>query len=387
MFHTIFLWIFLLSKRLLQRKSFFCLLFLLPVMVLSLRFAFTEKDSTFRVGLYTPTNNPNTLEYQLVQELCKEANQMITYTCCNSIEEVKEGVMKEDFSCGYIFPDHLEEQLEHYHKKNTPLIQVFHGENSSYRIMDELIFGKIYHKLSFYILTAHMKEKTGFSQKDVLYEHRASYGISTDLFLFQHSDGSTNTFLSNQNQNFLLLPIRGIMAIFLLLAGIIGTGYWYQDEQKKLFSKFTYEKKQLLSLSYIMLPIFLISTVGFCAIYITQIKSSFLNELLCFSLYTFFLTTYCYFFKTLLPNVHCFFSYLFILVVGSLVACPIFINITDTTFVLQLLNRLTPVSYYLSSIYSPFYKTQMLLMGILFLGFGLGISAIKRKSNYLTLTK
>lgn len=377
---TIYIWFTSIQKRLLRKPLFIFTLFLIPLFVLLLRFSLQEGDATFQVALYTSSTNVDSLEHKIIQNLLDTPNTAITYHLFDTEEEIKEKVLRQEVNCGYIFPENLEEQLIQYEKTSTPVIKAFHNTSDfSYHIMDEILFGKLYKQLSFHILTSHVEEKQGTVDTTALHELRESYIFHNNIFTFEYFDGSQNLFISNSNSNYMMLPVRGIIAVLILLSGMIGTLFWYEDKENHLFSWMTTRKEKRISFLYILVPTCMACIIGFGSILLSGLNGQLGNEMICMVFYAFLVLAFCNVLKTLLPTKLLFLCSIPIFIVGSFIVCPIFINLTAGNPILLFLNKLSPVTYYLSSLYSVKYKFLLLLIGCVLFLFALITSYGKKK--------
>ena len=63
-------------------------------------------------------------------------------------------------------------------------------------------------------------------------------------------------------------PIRGTVALFVLLAGLAGLVFWFQDKAEGRFKVMSYEKRPVIHYGSMLLPTLLAGIVGIVCIFI-----------------------------------------------------------------------------------------------------------------------
>ncbi len=379
---TYFSWLCMITKRLFRKPLFLFTLFLIPLTVLVLQSSMAKQEGAIHVLLYTDADK-NSYSDNIISDLLSQSGSIISFDRCNSPEEIRQEIMAGRADCGYCFPKDLELALTAYEQKGTPFIDAIHqGGNFSPALIQEMVFSSFYERLCFYILDTHVTDKTGVAATNVLEQYYDNNQIEQSFFRFTYADGSENSLLTNNTANYMLLPMRGIAAVFILLSAMVGTLFWYEDDKKQLFCWLSPHSKQVVSFLYMLIPTFIASVVGLCSIYLAGSQSSFSNECLCMFLFLLATSGFCFFLNTVLPNLSSFLAAIPLCIAGSILLSPVFINLPAYNSGCKTLSYFTPVNYYLNSIHSIAGKKRMLFFALVLLAISVvyrGIGMLKKK--------
>ncbi len=372
-------WLIFLTKRVLRKPLFTITLLLIPIMVIGLRFSLGAGDAIMRVAIYTPADKSgNSLATELVQYLVDSSSSAVTFYTCETKEELCTDVSTQKAACGYLVPADLEHQLTNNGIKNRPVITAYRNENNPQSMLiDELVTSGMYEFISFEILDEHVSKKTGQHARDWLKKRFTSYQNTQTFIEFQYADGSENQALSQNNANYLLLPVRGMTAVLIFLAGMIGTLFYYEDKKKNCFVWLRSERAFIIPRMYVIAPVSLAGIVGFFSLLLTGLAGALCNELLTLFLYLFTVITFCDVLRLFLPRMEFYLTAIPFLTGGSLILCPIFANIGSSLTIVTILQKLTPVYYYLQAIHSWREKIVLLIFTSILIGVELVLSKIK----------
>lgn len=371
-----FLWLLMITKRLFRKPLFLFTLLLIPLTVLLLHASQTGQDGAINVLLYT-NGDKNSYSEEIVSDLVGQSGSVISFSRCDSQEDMRQEILAGRADCGYCFPQDMEQALAAYEEKGIPFIDaIYEGGNFSSALVQEMVFSSFYERLCFSILDTHVTDKTGLIVTDTLEQYYAANQIEESFFHFTYADGSENALLNENKANYMLLPMRGIAAVFVLLSAMVGALFWYEDNQKQLFCWLSPHKKQVVSFLYMLIPTFLASVVGFCSIYLAGSQSSFPNECICMLLYLFATSCFCFFLNTIFPSLSLFLASIPLCIAGSLLLSPVFINLSAYNTGCKTLSYFTPVNYYLNSIHSGSGKTQMFFFGLVLLSISIALRII-----------
>lgn len=383
-------WLKLISKRLLKNPVFITTLLLIPAIVLGIRFFSKNTDAFFRVAVYSSSSADDTTEQMLIQYLLDHSGNAVSFYQTNSETELRKDVAKGYAACGYIIPDSLDQKITRFQTDSAPILKAIRQKNElRTKIIDELVYSGVYKFLSLDILTGFVNGKTNSDVSQELKDLYNSY-VGTQVFLeYEMSDGSKNKILSQTDTSYMLLPLRGMTAVLLLLAGMAGALFWYGDREKNLFAWLCETEKKRMKFLYLLAPTLLAGISALLSIFLTGISSGLFNELLCMLLYLFAITAFCHLFSLLLAKLEWMLAAIPLFTAGSLIVCPVFIDLSSTVPVFRYIQKLTPVTYYLNSLYSSRNKWILAAFGILMIILEMLFSffaiKLRQKNNYETL--
>ena len=358
------LWLKLTMKRLLKNPLFVLTLFLIPIIVLGIRFAVGAGDSVLRVAVYTPSTDATSVERLLTEHLIETSGTAITFYEASSEEALRQDVARGNAACGYLFPEHLERKIKEFPDSPQPVAKaVRRKEETQTKIIDELVYSGIYETLSFDLLTGFISGKTGKDHSSELKYAFEKYQTGQAFFEFEYADGSKNAALLTPRENYMILPIRGMTAVLLLLAAMLGTLFWYNDRENRLFARLPLGEQRQIGILSMATPALMAALPGLLSLFLTGISSGVKNEFVLMALYLFDLVAFCQFLCLLLPRQAQMLAAIPILSAGSLILCPVFANLASTFPVFSYIRWLTPVNWYLQSVHSQKGKLLMLALG------------------------
>ncbi len=277
----------------------------------------------------------------------------VTFYRCQTEDELREDVANRKAECGYVISPNLEQVLTDNGTQNRPVITAYRRNDSTQTMLiDEMVASGMYEFIAFEILDEHVSKKTNRDARDVLKKKFDKYQNTQAFIEFQYADGSKNKSLSLGNANYMLLPVRGMIAILILLAGMTGTLFFYEDKKKNCFVWLRGRDSGVIPRLYLIAPLALAGIAGILSLFLTGLASSIGNELLTLFLYLITITVFCDFLRQILPRMELFLTVIPFFIGGSLILCPVFANLGDSLAIVSVLQKLTPVYYYLNALHS-----------------------------------
>lgn len=372
-------WIKMLTKRLLYKPTFVLTLLLIPLFVLFLQRSLHSGDAILQVALCAESSDPSALESTLITRMSDASNSTVHFYICDSLSELQDDLDNNRAICGYLFPRHLEQKLEEHARKNTAIITAYHRANATEtRLLDEFVYRMIYEELAYDIVEQHIFDKKKEQQSGRLRNLYKQYQQNYTFIRFEYADGSDNQILNQQNSNYLLLPVRGICSVLILLAAMTGTVFWYQDHDRKLFLWLPRSYKTMVPMLYSLIPAVLAGICGMTAIIMTGFARQILQEGICMGLFLLAISAYSMLLQELLPDANSYLAAIPLSVIGSILLCPIFADLTAALPLLKPLRMFSPVSYYLNSIYMVQARWELLFYSIAVFILAMGIHKLRK---------
>lgn len=369
----------MLTKRLLHKPIFILTLLLIPLLVLFLQKSLHVGDAVLQVALYTESSDPSALESTLLTRMIDASNSTVHFYRCDSLSELQSDLGSNRAVCGYLFPSHLEQKLEEHARKNTAAITAYHQASATEtRLLDEFVYRMIYEELAYDIVEQHIFDRQKEKPTDRLRSLYQKYQQDYTFIRFEYADGSDNQILNQQNSNYLLLPVRGICSVLILLAAMTGTIFWYEDHERKLFLWLPRSYKSIVPFLYSLIPAILAGICGLAAIMLTGFARQILQECITMGLFLLAMSAYSMLLRELLPNTNSYLSAIPLSAAFSLLLCPVFVDLTAAIPLLKPLRILTPVSYYLNSIYVPKARWELFIYSVLVFAAAMGIHHLRK---------
>lgn len=358
----IFTWTTLYFKRLMQKRFFLLSLALIPLTALLLAHSVKDTEKAIHIYVSAPTTCSQETK-ELLTELSdsNSSSNLVSFHVVETEAELIQAVKNGDAISGFMLPENLNKAMYAYARTKSPCINVYLSDESSAKITEELIFSKVYHPLCFALLDNHFAETEGVYATKELRERFEEMELKDTFFNFRYADGTENKSLTKGDTNYMLLPIRGITAIFILLSTMTGALCWYEDKQNKLFLWLPKKMARNISVLYIALPLLLSCMFGILTFQLSGLNIFTKNELLCLFLYVFAAYSFVKVLLEFCPKQRIFTTLIPAIFTGSLLFAPVFIDLTQKYSIVNILAHATPVYYYLTCLHSNEGKINLLI--------------------------
>ena len=341
---TIGKWFLLLSKRLYKKVSFLVLLALIPACVTVFTLTAKEESGFMRVVL----SQRGSTDTQVVDRLLQE-NGAIVFSYAATPEEAELLVRAGKVDEAWIFPgDAFTEIREAYDGTRTPVVQIITREDGE---MMYLSREKIPTALYEYCAKSYYLEyiRTNIPQlhtldDEALLSYFDGVQVSEDFFTYRDPVPQNST---SPAKSYLTAPIRGLLAIFVLLGSMAATMFYMQDTVAGTFCLVKTQYRGLIALGSVMTATVHISAVALVSLLISSLAGNLLTELAILLLYALCCSAFCLLLKALLANIRSYCAVLPLLTVMMLGICPVFIDFRQ----ISVLQHIFPPTYYINSIY------------------------------------
>ena len=354
------LWFALLKKRLYKKTSFIVLLLCVPLLVIGLSVVASRSEGVVNVALYLedPTD-PVTAD---IISRVKDGSSIIGYTDCSSRAEAMRLVTYGSADAAWIIEKNLGGAMYRFAKGYdtgiTCVSIVEREESTALMLAREKLSGA----LSPYLFREAMKEyvRENIVLNDDLTDEELngffadSYGAD-EIFDFEYSSGSSAA--KENDMNYLLVPLRGLLAVMIVLCGLAVGMYYIQDGDNRTFYRITRQKRPILEAGYQLSGVTSISAVVLISLYIGGVGTNLLREIASLAAYALAASAFCVLIRRICGTVGRLSAVTPVLIVALIAVSPIFFTISG----LKPIRMLTPVYYYLTSIHDPIYLLWMLL--------------------------
>lgn len=354
------IWILLMSRRLLRRPSFVIILCLLPCLLFSYRYLIQKEDTSIRVGLYFEEGGSDFSEE--MGTALRNNDIFANFYVCRSEQELYNDVAAGRAECGYVFVKDIQERF--LQKDWEAVITVVVSDNSRYAdYISEAVYARLFFTLSDELMTNFLAEHADFSGgreeiEQMFSEAYQQAAAQESVFSFQYLDLNTNERVDEEpgedtDHNYLTKPIRGTVALFVLLSGLAGLVFWFQDEQEGRFQAFAYYKRPLLNLGSLMLPVFIGGTVAMVCVFLSGIARNPVTEVAFMLLFCLLVTGFCNLLRLLVKSVNAVCAMIPILSVASYLCCPVIMDLTTFVPAIHYIRPILVVDYYLEAFLIP----------------------------------
>ncbi|SFO21004.1 ABC-2 type transport system permease protein [Pseudobutyrivibrio sp. UC1225] len=361
----------LLLKRFFRKKSYILMLLLVPLMVFLLKEVGHGQNSIMSIGVYIPGEDASS---QALRENLEHETGAIQYQFYDSEDDLKSDVANQTLTEGWIVPEDLDALVQQVASNQYPSerVQVIIREAGlSHLLGKEIICSRIYPSVAKQLLINYMRLSISdgeMSAEQISHIEKSfdSFGLSDSLFKASYMDSS------EMNETpVILMPLRGILAMWLMLCGIATSMYYLEDQENGLFIWWHSKMRFCRDLGYYTVAFIAPSIITVISLIYSGTFTTATKELPALILYV--LATI--FFSMALRIIGSGKKFLGMLtpalIILSTLLSPVFVDLKS----LRQIQKCCPAFHYLSSIHDTYYMVSLLIYTI-FLG-GLVILLLK----------
>ena len=361
----------LLLKRFFRKKSYILMLLLVPLMVFLLKEVGHGQNSIMSIGVYIPGEDASS---QALRENLEHETGAIQYQFYDSEDDLKSDVANQTLTEGWIVPEDLDALVQQVASNQYPSerVQVIIREAGlSHLLGKEIICSRIYPSVAKQLLINYMRLSISdgeMSTEQISHIEKSfdSFGLSDSLFKASYIDSS------EMNETpVILMPLRGILAMWLMLCGIATSMYYLEDQENGLFIWWHSKMRFCRDLGYYTVAFIAPSIITVISLIYSGTFTTATKELPALILYV--LATI--FFSMALRIIGSGKKFLGMLtpalIILSTLLSPVFVDLKS----LRQIQKSCPAFHYLSSIHDTYYMVSLLIYTI-FLG-GLVILLLK----------
>ncbi|MBQ7955497.1 MAG: ABC transporter permease [Lachnospiraceae bacterium] len=349
-------WGLFLNKRLLKKGSFLLVLLMVPLLIAGMRMAAKEESNVLTIALYGGPEDE--LAGEIIVNLLSE-DSIVKYVKADSQEMARKTVENGTADAAWIFVDDLQGALQEVavsHNSNV-VTMVQREDNMQLRLARVKLYSAIYSKYLYAIFENFMETKLNVTDlsKEEMMKYFSGVHVRNDLFQMSYMNKDEEV----AESNYLLTPLRGMLSVWLMLAGMASVMYFLQDKQNGLFDRVPIERRGALAVSYQWIVVLDGALMMLLSMLFTGTFVSWKKEIMCLLPFIFAAVGFCNLLRVLCGKMERLGALIPILILGMLVLCPVFIDFKS----MRILQILFPPFYYLKSISSNVFLYEMLVYG------------------------
>lgn len=251
------------------------------------------------------------------------------------LRDVKNGILE----CGYVLPEGFFEKLTEG-KLHNRITLYYSGASGAHKLSYEVVFSHLFGMLSEEILADWMEE-SGLTFPEKLLQMKENYEAGEDTFSFEFAYVGN----SRQQTNATVDSIRGIVSILIFFLALLGLANCCELSTK--ISAFARQEARLLE--YTGLHIAVVGSVVSGGIFsaLAGLGTQPAKELCGLMIYFVVLEIFLFALKQILRTREAVYSAIPVLLLGSILFCPVFFRIETYLPVLGYLGRAFPAYWYL----------------------------------------
>ena len=362
---TFFQRFLILNKRILKKKIFLFILLLIPLSVASLAIASTGDSGLITIAL-TAEDFSDPTASTVIDDLTT-SDSLIHFVVADTPDEAIDLVEGGEADGAWIFPEDMQERIEdfaNFASDRNSFVLVIQREDSVFlKLSHEKLNSALYPYISLafcedYIYD-NMLTTDEISSQTIKEYYDSIKAEGADLFQLVYAEGGINE--NTDEENYLLSPARGLMAILIMLGGLAAAMFYTSDESRGVFDRMPNGRRFAFAVEYHAVAVFDVALATFIAILIGGISVSFLYELASILLYIIAVVGSCMLLRLVFYDIRILASITPALAIIMAVACPIFINPPS----IPILQYLLPPFYYLKSIHRPEFLGYMAIFSVI----------------------
>lgn len=345
-------WYVLLNKRLFKKRSFLLILCMVPLLMAGMRLAARQESGIVTVAICMK-NSADELSAKVVEQL-QGSNDVLRYVVCDTEEEARGLVESFQADAAWIFPEDLLQCMRDAagHKLVEPVVTVVEREDNVPLIFSrEVLCSALYPDFSYLVYQDFVRDDLSLEADEG--ELKEAYDLTLmegSLFQIEYFDGQVT-----EDSSYLLAPMRGILALWLVLCGFAASMYFIQDEGRGTFSWMPVKHRLWLAFGFHAVLLSDAVAVLLIACGLSGVFTVWYKELFNAVLFMGCVLVFCNLLRLLCGTLERLGSCIPILLMGMAVLCPVFINLNR----FRLLNYLLPPYYYLQATHSTYHQYLM----------------------------
>ena len=355
------------SKRLLLKPLYFFILLLIPILAFTVKHFATTEETSLNIAIFNEGTDELTTS---MADYLLSLDGTVRFYECSDKDEVFERVKHRKSDSGFIIPSDLSERM----KKDVTLgvITCIVSPGSSLpSVAKEFVVTAFIETYAFDILNHYTINSNHFpdmSDEEIekeLYKYYNQHLLSEETFYFNYENDYQEAKSISLVPDFLINSAAGIFALFIFITALAGTITLYKDCSDGVFVLYKPFQKAVLSFIDIGIPTFVCYLVVITASIIGAFSENILVDIIRGMGFVLLCSGICLILKSFIKSSTLFGASLPVLLIGSMLFCPVFVDISAFIPKLTSLKYLFPVTYYLNC-ETIFYSAILLLCGILF---------------------
>jgi len=369
-------WGLLLWKRLYKKASFVLMLLLIPLLVLGYGTASQEDSGIMTVALASVATPVEPLTQSVWDEL-RQSN-VVRYIVCQSPEQARQMVENYRADVAWIFAEDIEEKIYTFaadRSRRNAFVTIVEPRNRTLlklgrEILSGVMFSYCSEAVYLQYIRTNVPELAELSDQQLL-EYYHNVELEEGLFVFSDIQGNAIRETDEQH-HYLLTPVRGIMAVIMVLAALATAMYYMRDVKQGTFSLVPQRYLWLVEFGCQMITAVNVAAVALLSLLLAGQTVAAGREVAVMLLYSLCVSCFSMLVRRLFGGIRGLSMVTPLLILAMLAVCPVFLNVAE----LRGLQMLFPPTYYINGIRSWEYLVAMALYGIVCLALCLAGDAI-----------
>lgn len=345
-----FVWFFILCKRQLKKDSFYVVLLIMIIGCVSIKYIADNFTVNISIGFYT--EDDGTVANNIKENLLSH-NGLITFISYNDRSSLLNDVRSGKIMGGYVLNSELSTHI--LEGKNDELIDTYFSPNSLILgISNEIFFSFVMKEISYEALVNDTLDTGYFDYLSIdkirdelrtYYDVNLSNGKTFGVDYNKDDSSFAGADVTNYIYDYISPVIVGLVGLMIFIGGLCGALSYYDDKRHGSLVLLRPASKQLVAIFEIFVPVFLLSFSGYILLYLLDMFDTDAFSLFKYFTYPLIVTGYCFILKGVIRKKSVYIGFIPILVLLSLIFCPVFINLNSILPSLSWLGNFLPLSW------------------------------------------
>lgn len=344
-------WLFFLGKRQWKRPVFVLLLVALPLASGLLFTAQRSEENTLPVALFC--EKPDSMTERALQAMCEDGGIFQFYRC-ESENQVLRDVASRKAECGYVFPNDLEAKMEK--GKASRSVGAFSSPSSvAAYLAHEVVYSKLFAEYAEDAFVKYVSDSSLFAEMNPaeLYEEaEEAYRDSREsgrAFSFVFERLTEGTHQESKVENTVIAPVRGFLAVFVLLGGLMGAVDSRKDERRQVYLAASPSLRTWIPMMAVAIPVALMAVSAGISLVAAGLSTGVLRETALLLAYVGMVTAFGSLLADLLRLETLLYACIPVLVMGSFLFSPVFLRLGSFLPIFRVLEKVFLPTYYLNA--------------------------------------
>lgn len=359
MMGQVWTWFWLSGKRYAHRVVFVGILLLLPVGTFLIRGVEKKETTEIRIAVCAEEAADQSLEAQLAADLVNRDDDgtLFRFYLCENEDAVKAEVASRRAECGYVIGAGLREKLDQKQYKRS--IRVYSAPSTvTAKLSAEVVFAALVKRYDKELFLNYVEEGTAFASVADEAQKEALQAEAAKLYDAWSKDGGTFQFVyrwlgaaetpdDSGAGAVSVFPVRGIVSIYVFIMGLYTGVISLRDERRGVFFALPAGRRLPCRLASMLGPEALAALSGLAALVSGGVFTAVWYEVLVMAAYAAATVLFTYLLCLLCRREAVLGSLIPFFLVGSLVFCPVVIDVGSYLPPFEAAGRLFLPWYYL----------------------------------------
>lgn len=344
-------YLYIIIKRIFKNPILIGLLLCIPAAAfISTKVSAFSTATEQKIGVYFKEKTEYTEGFMDELEKDSYVYEFVHYT---SKDDMLNDILSGKLECGYIFRREFEEGMKS--GKYNKLIDVMMSPSTTFGTsINEVMNSVILKYLGYSILESELNDtlESFAGNEEILeymYERYTYYCDSEETFhIVTETIDSDKNSRSDENKGYVFeFPLRGMLAILTFLAGMMGTLILAGDTERQIFAAHKKDFTTSAVLFYLLVPTVIFTVISELALMVSGNTYEFIKELLFFFRYIIICFAFDYVVFILLKKRTRILPIVPVEVLGSMIFCPIFVDVENIAPFFSLISYLFIPGYFI----------------------------------------